>query len=80
MTTIAIPQRILAEMTAAYANHGSFRSAHEAYGVIAEEVAEFFDEVRKRDRDIPALVRELIQIAACAQRFAIQLEQDGITR
>lgn len=49
--------------------HGEkFVNAHEAYGVILEEVEEFWEIVRlkKRDRDPEKMREELIQIAAMA--------------
>lgn len=47
-------------------------SFHEGYGVIYEELCEFFDEVRKkrRDRDPAKLLAELVQVAAMCQRTA----------
>ena len=63
---------VLVEALKAVAKHGEFRSAHEAYGVLVEEVAEFFDEVRKKraDRDVMAMRGELIQVAAVAVKAA----------
>ena len=46
---------------------------HEAYGVIAEEVAEFFDEVRRQQIHKGTMLRELIQIAAMCYRSAEDL-------
>ena len=45
---------------------GEFRSLHEAYGILLEEVDEFWDEVKKKpqNRDKQNIVKELIQIAA----------------
>ena len=48
----------------------AYRSAHEAYGVIAEEVAEMFDAIRADD-DKHAR-SEAIQVAACCLRFAAE--------
>ena len=48
---------------------GDAASEHEVYGVLAEELAEFFESVR---RDRPA-AGELIQIAAVAMRAAEQI-------
>lgn len=47
-----------------------YNSAHEVYGVLVEEVAEYFDEVRAKEerRDPEKMRRELIQIAAVAVR------------
>lgn len=46
--------------------HGNFNSAHEAYGVLAEEVEEFWEEVRKKreHRTQQSMAVELVQIAA----------------
>ena len=48
---------------------GDAASGHEVYGVLAEELAEFFESVR-RDRPDAG---ELIQIAAVAMRAAEQI-------
>lgn len=46
--------------------HPQFKSLHEAYAVILEEVDEFWDEVKKKDviRDKENIKSELIQICA----------------
>lgn len=64
------------ELEKAEAKHAPYHSAHEAYGVLAEEVAEFFDEVRKKraDRDPRAMREELVQIAAVACRAIANLD------
>ena len=56
--------------------HKPFNSPHEAYGVIAEELDEFWEEVRKKGylRSRPAMMLELLQIAACAMRYADELK------
>ena len=77
---MTIAEQIAIEAIGSYLIYGRYCSAHEAYGVILEEVAELFDEVRKQKRDIPAMIQECIQIAACAQRFAEQLQQEGTIR
>lgn len=49
--------------------HGvQFSTAHEAYGVLLEEVDEFWDlvKLKKKERDPTRLKEELIQIAAMA--------------
>ena len=45
-------------------------SGHEGYGVIMEEVAEFFEEVRAQTLNPGAMLKELVQIAAMCQRVA----------
>lgn len=54
---------------------GDYASMHEAYGVLAEEVAELFDGVRMRQTDTQraeVIRREAIQVAAVAMRIAEQ--------
>ena len=55
--------------------HGDFSSMHEAYGVLAEEVAEFFEAVRLRESDRSRTTmcrKEAIDVAAVALRIAAQ--------
>lgn len=56
------------EVHRAMQGHPPYNSAHEAYAVLLEEVDEFWDEVRKRRhaRDLAAMRKELIQVAAVA--------------
>ena len=61
-------QAILADAEASRAKWGNYRSLHEAYGVLAEEMAELFDAVRADDTE--GARREAIQIAACAYKLA----------
>ena len=49
-------------------------SPHDAYGVILEEVDEFWDEVKAKTVDRVAMRIELIHIAAMACRAAVDLE------
>ena len=48
--------------------HGPIKSAHECYGIIAEELDEFFDEVKAKQFDQTKGRSELIQIAAACIR------------
>lgn len=61
-----------AELARARAMHAPYTSSHHGYAVLLEEVDELWEEVRKRrqNRDPLAMLRELIQIAAVAARFA----------
>lgn len=54
-------------------HQGVIHTPHEAYGVIAEEVAEFFDEVRAQSHSKSKMLRELVQIAAMCYRAAEDL-------
>lgn len=51
------------------------QSFHEAYGLLAEEMHEFFMEVCKRTskRDPDNALHELVQIAAMCERAAVDL-------
>lgn len=51
----------------------AYHSPHEMYGVLCEEVAELFDEVRRKKFDKKAARKELIQVAAVAIRGAAEL-------
>lgn len=52
-----------------------FNSAHEAYGVLLEEVDELWDHVKtnQKCRDLPAMRKEALQVAAMALRFALDV-------
>ncbi len=62
--------------------HRPIASAHEGYAVIAEELDEFWDEVRlKEDQRLPGrMYAELVQVAAMAMRVAedvVAIELEG---
>lgn len=54
----------------------TFRSLHEAYSVILEELDEVWDitKLKKRDRDKEALRKELIQVAAMAIKAILSID------
>jgi NTP pyrophosphatase (non-canonical NTP hydrolase) len=58
-----------------------FNSAHEAFAILMEEVDELWEHVKtnQKRRDIDAMKRECIQVAAMAIRFAAEIcnEKDG---
>lgn len=58
-----------------------FNSAHEGFAVLKEEVDELWDHVKtnQKRRDIEAMRKECIQVAAMAIRFALEIcnETDG---
>lgn len=63
------------EMLRCRARGNCCRSWHEAYGLIAEEFEEFWDEVKKKStkRDRTNALRELVQVASLCERAAIDL-------
>lgn len=69
-------EKVRIELTEARSSHERINSAHEAYSVILEELDEFWEQVRmKREaRDKGEMLKELVQIAAMAQRAAEDLE------
>jgi NTP pyrophosphatase (non-canonical NTP hydrolase) len=72
-----VSARIGLRMTVVSRLHPEYNSLHEAYGILAEEVAEFFDEVRQpegAERDERAL-EELIDIAVVAIRAAHTIQR-----
>ena len=59
-----ITELILSELEEANKKFPPFKSLHEAYAVILEEMDEFWDEVKKKYPDYNNMSNELIQIAA----------------
>lgn len=53
----------------------AMNSAHEGYGVLLEEVDELWEHVKtkQKNRDLDAMRKEAIQVAAMAVRFAIEV-------
>lgn len=60
----------------------AFNSAHEGYAVLAEEVDELWQHVKtnQRKRDLLAMRKEALQVAAMALRFAIDVCNDHVGR
>lgn len=60
------------ELSSAREKHGPMISIHEGYAVILEELDEVWEEVKKKtkERDLDNLYKELIQVAAMAQKMA----------
>jgi len=81
MTTREFTDQVLndidREVDRAVTKHGHYNSPHEAYGVLLEEVDEFFDEVKKQKADVDrgAMRTELTQIAAVCVRAIYDLCQ-----
>lgn len=74
------------EVKEARKRYGAFNSTHEGYAVLKEEVEELWDIIKRNterhygtsDFKTKALIPELIQIAAVAQRMAIELSNNEI--
>ena len=78
--------KIQKEIDHADKKYGDFNSTHEVYGVLMEEVEEFWELVKTNTiitDQIPeyksaAMISELTQIVAIAQRAIYQLENNKI--
>ena len=70
---------VVAEAAKAQDLYGSFASAHEMLGVLLEEVEELKAHVYQRQglRNLQAMRKEAIQVAAIALRWAAACECDG---
>jgi NTP pyrophosphatase (non-canonical NTP hydrolase) len=70
-------EEVAAEAERAVQKHGNYNSLHEAFGVMLEEVDEFWEIVRmKRSKRDPKRIREeLVQIAACCAKAAEKFGQ-----
>lgn len=68
-------ETVQGELTRMSAKRRTCQSWHEAYGLILEEMDEFWDEVKKKaeNRDKSNALKELSQIAALCERAAIDL-------
>jgi NTP pyrophosphatase (non-canonical NTP hydrolase) len=78
MTQEEILERIEKEKTDAHDRYGEFTSAHEGYGVLAEEMAELLDAIRS-NTDVVVQI-EACQVAAVATRIATSLTVESTLR
>lgn len=71
----ALAEIAVLEAITGYENWGPANSAHEAYAVLLEEVDELWDHVKtkQRNRDLDAMRKEAMQVAAMALRFAAEV-------
>jgi len=60
------------EMRHAFRKFGQYHNSHEVCGVLADELAKFFDHVRDNTANGPEAAYKLIQLAAVALRYAIE--------
>jgi hypothetical protein len=65
------------EVLALVKEHGEFRSLHEGYAVILEELEELWCEVKRppESRDLQRLRSEALDVAASAAKFALFVEK-----
>ena len=84
-------EKVSLEIQTAKEKYGPFHSTHGVYGVLAEEIQEFFDVVKekpihqnefmaseKTESKANRMIQELIQIAAISLRAIDELEHDQI--
>lgn len=79
MTTLAEALHAAStEAIRASAAYAAFNSAHEGFSVLNEEVDELWDHVKVKQgrRDIEAMKKEAVQVAAMALRFIVDVCND----
>ena len=65
-----IPMLVKLEVERARRKHDPINTLHHGYGVLMEEVEEFWDEVKKQKPESVEVLKELVQVGAVAQRIA----------
>ena len=78
MNRLAAMARVADELRRAQQKHGPVASPHEGYAIIAEELDEFWQQVKKKPhkRDQRNMAEELVQVAAMAIRTLIDCVED----
>ena len=71
-------KQVEAELIQAIGNWPPFNSAHEGFAVLKEEVDELWEHVKtnQKKRDLVAMRKEAIQVAAMAMRFALEVTDE----
>lgn len=64
---------VVNELQAAILKFRSFKNSHEGYAVVLEELDEAWDAIKANDH--ASARREMVQVAAMALRFIIDLEE-----
>lgn len=79
MTYEQASRMVALEVTRVSKKHGPYRSAHEGYAVIQEELDELWDEVKRRTeaRSSIAMRKEATHVAATAVRFLMSCCDDA---
>jgi NTP pyrophosphatase (non-canonical NTP hydrolase) len=82
MTIEAIVEEARAEVAQASENWPAWNSAHEGFAILLEEVDELKAHVwtKQKNRDVAAMRKEAIQVAAMAMRFAHDICDGGRAR
>ncbi len=72
-------EEVAVEVHIAMERWPTWNSAHEGYAVLLEEMDELKAHVwtKQKDRDIKAMRKEALQVAACAIRFAHDICDGG---
>lgn len=75
----AVVEAVMHEVLSARCAYPPFNTAHEGYAVLLEEVDELWTEVKVKQgkRDVEALRKEAIQVAAMAVRFVLDVCNQG---
>lgn len=69
-------QRLVIRGAKVWSKYGPYNSAHEADGVMQEEIREWWKELDKKevDRDPDMMIDELIDVACCAMKAALSIQ------
>jgi hypothetical protein len=67
----AVIDKVIVEMTRGRLRYKAIDSGHYGYAVTLEELQEAWDAIK--NNDLKDAKREMIQVAACAIRFALEL-------
>lgn len=78
MTLVPAATDLLAEADRSRQKYGPYTSSHEAYGVLAEEMAELLEAIHANSW--PSIQREALQVAAVALRLSHEIEHEAQTR
>ena len=66
-----VVEAVLVEHREATSRFPSFRSRHEGYAIIKEELDELWEEIKTKNTDEARLRKEAVQLAAMALRFVV---------
>ncbi len=74
-----VVQHVVTELDSALNRYAAMNSAHEGYAVILEELDELKEHVWRKQgtRDLEAMRKEAIQVAAMAMRFLVDSTGPG---